>query len=95
MSYRIGYGYAGTDSVKTSGQNENILESVSDGVFEKSRYYYKLSFYNETSCQIKINNGEPIFLRSGQGFEMNESDAPIIKFEIVESGINYNFVAAY
>jgi hypothetical protein len=55
---------------------------------------YKVSFYNQQACTIKVN-GSLIPLKAGQGFESNRDDIVIKSFILVESGINFNFVAAY
>jgi hypothetical protein len=55
---------------------------------------YKVSFLNKEICTIKVN-GSTIPLDAGQGFESDRDDVTIQSFIIVESGINFNFVAGY
>ncbi len=46
-------------------------------------------------CHVSINGGAPIYLRAGQGFQMDAHDSPITSFKISESGITYNFLGAH
>jgi hypothetical protein len=93
--FRIGQGYIGTDSLKTSTANQECIPSVP--VNWTGRYnLYKFSFDNaDQSCSVKINGGSPIYLKAGQGFEIQKEDAPIWSFVIVEAGISYNWIGAY
>jgi hypothetical protein len=97
MGNRIGNGYIGTDSLKTSTANLQIIPTTPAGFSLGTKYnLYKFAFMNDQDCSVLINdNITAIFLRAGQGFETNESDAPIFSFKIVEAGISYNFVGAY
>ena len=58
-----------------------------------------MSFYNSEACHIILNgksdiDGEDniIYLRAGQGLNIDEKDIDIHSFVIVESGIPFNFV---
>lgn len=96
MSYRIGSGYFGSDGIKTSSANQEIIQQHNTSVNSVSLQAYKLSFYNDQACHIKINNSsDSIYLRAGQGFEMNEIDKTIWSFVIVEAGISYNYIGAF
>lgn len=94
MGFRIGQGYLGNPSLQTSTANKEVLPNPPVGWTGKYNCY-KFSFDNDQPCTVKINNGSPIYLRGGQGFETKKEDAPIWSFIIVEAGITYNFVAAY
>ncbi len=84
---RIGKGYIGTDTVKTSEGNQDIIPD--------SYIFYKFSFLNYDDCTVRINNGDPIYLKAEQGFDSDIRDASIHSFEIVESGVQYQFIGAY
>jgi hypothetical protein len=94
---RLGNGFLGTDSLKTSTANVQLIPSPPVGfVLGKKYNLYKFAFMNDQDCSVLINdNASPIFLLAGQGFETNEIDAPIHSFKIVEVGINYNWLGAY
>lgn len=91
---KLGNGYLGCDDLKTSTANEEIIQRhrPSSHTFIK---VYKFSFANDANCHIKINGGDAIFLKAGQGFNMDENDAKISTFEIVEAGIPYTYIGAY
>lgn len=88
MGFRYGSGYFGTDSVKTSTVNDDIISNSPSEL-------YKFSFYNQQDCTVTINSKHTLFLQAHQGFEVSEVDAPITSFVVSESGIQYNFVGAY
>ena len=89
---RVGIGYDGSSDLKTSTANMQLIP-VSPVEWTVGYRYYKFSFMNNHNCHIKINNDENvIYLRANQGFEINEVDAPIHSFVIVESGIEFNWV---
>lgn len=94
---RIGNGFLGSDSIKTSVANAEILPTPPVGFSQGKKYsFYKFAFMNESDCKVLINdNTSAIFLRAGQGFETNQIDAPVHSFKIVESGIQYNWLGAY
>jgi hypothetical protein len=91
---RNGVGYIGSSDLQTSTTNQEIVSSSPSGWTIPFKLY-KMSFLNNQDCHVKINGGDQIFLSAGQGFEMNENDAPIQSFIIVESGITFNFMGAY
>ena len=89
-----GSGYTGTDGIKTSKANEEIVPSKPEGwsVYQ----FYKFQFINHNkTCKVKINGGSPIYLHNGYGFETTSEDSPIRSFIIVDSGVEYSFTAAY
>jgi len=91
---RIGSGYVGTDDIKTSTANQDIVKTEqmnNEGI----KQLYKFSFLNHSPCHVIINNKEPIFLDEKQGFDMTHVDAPITSFVIVEEGVEYQFIGAY
>jgi hypothetical protein len=94
---RLGNGYLGTDSVKVSVANAELLPNPPANFSLGKKYnLYKFAFMNDTDCSVLINgNTNAIFLRAGQGFETNEIDSPIHSFKIVESGISYNWLGAF
>jgi hypothetical protein len=95
MGNRFGSGYIGTDTLKTSVAQQELIPSPPVNWTVKYSLY-KFTFMNDQDCSVLINgNTTAIFLRAGQGFETTDSDAPIYSFKINESGITYNFVGAY
>jgi hypothetical protein len=95
MGFRIGVGYLGSPSLETSTANKEVIPNSPVGW--TGRYnLYKFSFDNaEQACSVKINGGSPIYLKAGQGFEIQKEDAPIWSFVIVEAGVSYNWIGAY
>jgi hypothetical protein len=91
---RNGVGYVGTDSIKTSTSNQEIIPSP-PSAWNQEYKLYKFSFSNQQDCHVSINGGNQIFLPANQGFECDETDAPIYSFIIIESGISYNFLGAF
>lgn len=92
--YRIGSSYKASPSIQTSVAGAEILPSTPVGTIPIN--YYKLSLINDQNCSLIINN-DPVakFIRAGQGFEINEMDAPIFSLKIVEAGITYNWFAGH
>ncbi|MGM0807506.1 MAG: hypothetical protein ACQET8_22635 [Bacillota bacterium] len=94
MRNRQGNGYLGSSGIQTSTANKEVV-TLPKSANGSTLPFYKLSFLNLQSCKVKINGGNPIYLEQDQGFEMNESDAPIYSFVIVEAGIQYQWIGAY
>jgi hypothetical protein len=93
MGNRIGNGYIGTDSLKTSTANLQIIPNPPSNFSLGTKYnLYKFAFMNDQDCTVIVNGGNTLFLRAGQGFEINESDLPINSFVIIEAGITYNWI---
>jgi hypothetical protein len=42
-----------------------------------------------------LNGVTTLFIRAGQGFEIDSDDKGITSFVIKEAGITYNFIAGY
>lgn len=87
MGYRIGAGYIGSSSILTSTENLEVIPAKYN--------FYKFQFMNDQECQVKVNKDNPIVLRAGQGFQMDQIDSPIHSFIIVDAGITYNWIGAY
>jgi hypothetical protein len=95
---RIGNGFIGSSDLQTtSSANTEIIPTPPSNLNWTVGYnVYKLSFMNYSSdCHVIINGGNPIFLKANQGFEMDEDDAPITSFKVVESGTQYSFIGAF
>lgn len=91
---RKGNGYLGTSKIEVSTVNQEIIpESPSHWTVPYS--IYKMSFLNRQDAVILINGETEIYLEAGQGFEMNEIDAPITSFIIKTGSVNYTFIAAF
>ena len=88
MSFQIGSGYSGSDSLQTSVALQEILPMP-------KKIYYKLALSNKTDCVIIINNTTRIFLEENQGFVMGVNDCPITSIKIEESGVIFNWIAAH
>ena len=95
MGQRLGSAYMGSSGILTSVANAEIIPSPPSH-WSGKYYFYKFTFMNDQECKIIINDSNmQIYLRAGQGFEMNEVDASIHSFKIVESGVTYNWMGAY
>lgn len=89
-----GRGYNGGQGISTA--NQEIL-TIIDATWTKPRgEYYELSFLNTQACTIKINgSSSAIPCPANVGFEMDENDAEIKSFVVVESGIDYKWRGKY
>lgn len=92
---KVGIGYIGTDSLKTSTANLQIIPSPSDASWNIGYKLYKFQFTNDQDCTVIINGLTTLFLRAGYGFEIESDDAPITSFVIVNAGITYTFTGFY
>ena len=81
---QIGSRFFGSSQLTTSTSNQEIVP--------RGKIFYKFSFMNSQDCTVKINGSNPIFLRANQGFSMDEVDAYIHSFVIVEPNIEFNWV---
>jgi hypothetical protein len=89
---RLGSGYIGTDSVKTSTANLEIIPTPPSTYQYKKYSLYKFSFVNGQDCTVVVNGETTLFIPAGQGFEIGEIDQPINSFVIKEAGVTYTFV---
>jgi hypothetical protein len=89
-----GNGYIGSSSLQTSTANQEVIPSPPAG-WTFGYFCYKFSFMNDQDCHVKINGGDQIFLRAGQGWQMDQNDKPISSFIIVDSTITFNWFGAY
>lgn len=80
--------------LEKSKSNHEVIPSPPD-TWTIKYSFYKFSFLNDQECHVSINSGDPIYLRAGQGFQMDAHDSPITSFKISESGITYNFLGAH
>lgn len=94
MIYKLGSGYIGSSSIQTSVANQEIIPN-SPSTWSTKYSLYKFSLDNYSDCTVTINGGNNIFIPANKGFNIDETDAPIYSFKIVESGILFNFIAAY
>ena len=97
MSYRRGSGYFGSNEIKISTSNQEIIQQHKPVGSSTLLDCYKFSFINYNApCHIKINGSEnQIYIAQSQGFEIDLHDMELKFFVIVESGINYSYVGAY
>lgn len=92
---RLGSAYVGSPNKLTSTANQEIVQQHKPSGWTMAMKFYKFSFMNYQDCHVRINGSDPIFLAANQGFEMNEVDALIKTFEIIDSGIEYSYIGAY
>ncbi|KXZ22294.1 hypothetical protein P4T89_13275 [Bacillus nakamurai] len=94
MTIQIGSGYIGSPNLEKSEANQEVVPPPPQ-TWTMKYSFYKFSFSNDQECHVSINGGDPIYLRAGQGFQMDAHDSPITSFKISESGITYNFLGAH
>lgn len=95
LSYRVGSGYKGSPELEFSTtEHYEVIPKLPDKSL-KENFLYKFSFFNDQDCTVIINDGDPIYLRANQGFQMDENDALIYSFVIVEEGISFNWIGAW
>jgi hypothetical protein len=94
MAHRIGNGFLSSDGVETSVANQEIIPSPPAN-FTKPYSLYKFTFYNLAPVNVKINDQFTIFLDAYQNFEIEEIDKPIVSFEILDAGVQYNWIGYY
>lgn len=92
MTY--GSGYLGSPDLQTSTANQEIIPTPPVG-WTTGYNIYKFSFVNDQACHVKVNGNSQIFLRAGQGFNMDQNDRLINSFVIVESGITLNWIGSF
>ena len=91
-----GNGYLGSSSPQVSKANQELIPAPpSNKGWTYGYKLYKFSFNNEEDVTIIINGDARIYLKAGQGFEIDQGDAPISSFVIVEPSKNYNWIGAY
>jgi hypothetical protein len=88
---RLGSGFIGSNTLKTSVANEQLIPTPPNNYYKKQYACYRFSFLNDQDCVV-VANGTELFLRAGQGFETDENDVEIYSFIIKPAGITYNFI---
>ena len=91
---RKGYGYLGSNAVKTSTSNQEIIPSPPVG-WSTDYHLYKFQFINYSDTNVIINGKTNLFLKANQGFETDINDANIYSFVITEADVDYQWVGAY
>jgi hypothetical protein len=94
VGFRLGSNYLGSSDIQLSSANQEIIPLPPAGWTGKYNFY-KFSFFNEQSVKVKVNGGNPIYLQANQGFNIDQVDAPIYSFVIVDAGITFNWIGAY
>ena len=93
---QYGSGYIGSSALMVSVANAEIIPGIPVGSGWTQGYKcYKLALYNTEACTIKINNGDAIYLRAGQGISIDQNDKMIENLCICENNIHYNWIAGY
>lgn len=89
----------GSKEQKLSTAMEDIVPNAPTG-WTVPIIFQNLSFHNVEECHVIINKSSAldgtenrIYLRAGQGLDIDEKDIDIFSFVIVEDNIPYNFVA--
>lgn len=82
--YNIGNGYIGSSTLQTSTAEMELIP--------KNTTLYRLTFMNDQSCQISINDSDWLFIRGGQGFSTVPADDNIYSFKIKQAGITFNWI---
>lgn len=91
----LGSGYVGSPDLLTSVAYVEVLPNAPTG-WTKGYSFYKFSFSNDQSCHVQINgNTGQIYLRAGQGFNVDQNDKAVTSFMVVESGITFNWIGAF
>lgn len=94
MMSLTGSNYNGSSALQTSTENQQILPlPPSNWTIKLS--YYKFSFMNDDACTVKINDGDPLYLRARQGFNSDARDAAIWSFVVIEPDITFNWIGAF
>ena len=91
---RIGSGYLGSPNLETSVANAEIIPDAPTN-WTSSYKLYKFSLWNSEACTIKLNDGSAIYLRAGQGFNMDQNDKELNSVVICENNIHYSWVGAF
>lgn len=92
--FSIGNGYIGSASLQTSTTNMELIPSKPAG-WSDGYKLYKFSFVNDQACHVVVNGKWNLYLRDGQGFNIELGDKHITSFVIVEGGITFNWIGAY
>jgi hypothetical protein len=92
---KVGSGYLGTDTLKTSTAMVELVPTPPSTYPYGSYSLYRIAFLNDQDCTIILNGVTTLFIRAGQGFEIDSDDKGITSFVIKEAGITYNFIAGY
>lgn len=87
-------GYLGSPQIMTSKVNQEVIDSKPVS-WTHGYKLYKFSFDNTQNCTVIINKKAIVFLKAGQGFEMNVGDEPIHSFIVMESGIEFTWIGGY
>lgn len=95
MGNRVGHSFLGSSSLQTSIANQELVPIAPEDWINSHLSFYKFSFDNDQECTIKVNGGNLLFLKAGQGFESTEVDAPIHSFIVVTAGVTFNWIGAY
>lgn len=81
MSIINSYKLAGSANLQTSTAETEILDKM----------YYDFEFVNDQPCHVSVNSSAYIYLRAGQGLELDT----IFSLKIQESGITFNWIGEY
>lgn len=90
-------GYVNSNAIKTSVQNQVVIDDIPEEC--AGAKIYKFKFLNLTDCTIEIYRGAQLlsvaFLKHHDGWAMNENDDPITNIKIREAGVLYKYQGAF
>ncbi|PGZ96931.1 hypothetical protein COE51_16300 [Bacillus pseudomycoides] len=86
--------YIGSPDLLTSTANQEVIPPPPSNWTSGYRFY-DFDFNNLQDCHVKINGSLPIFIHAGNGISVGVSGAPISSLIIVESGIQFTWIASY
>ena len=91
---RKGYGFVGSNAIKTSTANQEIIPAAPQG-WNRGYHLYKFQFINYEATNVIINEQTNLYLKANQGFETETGDAEIFSFVVVDANIDYQWAGAY
>lgn len=88
--YNKGRGYDGGSGTSTSNK-QLIINPAGWTKYE----LYEFSFLNTQACTVIVNKSNPIPCPANVGFQIDDNDAPIYSFIIVEPNVEYTWRGKY
>ena len=85
----------GSAALETSVAGAEIIPAVPLTWVNAYYSFNKFEFVNDQICTIKVNGGDPIYLRANQGFKTEKGDIQVTSFKVVEANITYNWIGHF
>lgn len=91
-----GSGYLASENLQTSVAGQQIIPNPPSN-WSMGYHLYKFSFMNvDQDCHVLMNdNPTQKYLVAGMGVNVDQIDAPIYSFKILEDGIKFCWFGAY